>query len=67
VVTFRLQRERLTGKMRDMQTELLHAFHAWGRPIELRTAALLIFEERLTLLANRPSRSSSARRPIAYP
>jgi hypothetical protein len=41
--------------MRDMQTELLRSFHAWGRPIELRTAVLPIIEERLTLLENRIS------------
>ena len=48
--------ERFTGKMRDLQTELLRAFHAWGRPIELRTAVLPIIEERLTLLENRVNR-----------
>jgi hypothetical protein len=39
--------------MRDMQTEVLRAFHAWARPLEIRLRALPQIEERLGLLEER--------------
>jgi hypothetical protein len=48
-------REELVEKMRDMQTEVLRAFHGWASPIEIRLRALPNMEERLVLLAERVS------------
>jgi hypothetical protein len=31
--------DRLVEKMRDMQTEVLRAFHDWARPIEIKLRA----------------------------
>jgi hypothetical protein len=62
-------REELVEKMRDMQTEVLRAFHGWASPIEIRLRALPNMEERLVLLEERVStierrnlRTSPARR-----
>jgi uncharacterized coiled-coil protein SlyX len=46
-------RDELTEAMRDMQTEVLRAFHAWARPLEIRLRALPQIEERLGLLEER--------------
>jgi hypothetical protein len=43
---------RLVENMRDMQTEVLRAFHNWARPAEIK---LRSHEERLTLLEERIS------------
>lgn len=43
-------REALTEQMRDMQTEVLRAFHNWARPAEIK---LRSHEERITLLEER--------------
>jgi len=49
--------ERLTETMRDMQTEVLRAFHNWARPVEIKTrslgAAIAGLEERISLLEER--------------
>jgi hypothetical protein len=48
-------REELVEKMRDMQTEVLRAFHGWAGPIEIRLRALPNMEERLVLLEEQVS------------
>lgn len=48
--------ERLIERMRDMQTEVLRAFHDWARPVELKLRTLPFIEERLGLLEERISR-----------
>jgi hypothetical protein len=48
--------ERLIEGMRDMQTEVLRAFHDWARPVELKLRTLPFIEERLGLLEERISR-----------
>ena len=48
-------REELVDQMRDMQTEVLRAFHGWASPIEIRLRALPNMEERLVLLEERVS------------
>jgi len=49
--------ERLIEKMRDMQTEVLHAFHNWARPSEIKSRAhganIAGLEERISLLEER--------------
>lgn len=47
--------ETLIEQMRDMQTEMLRAFHAWARPFEIRMRVLPQIEERLGLLEARVS------------
>lgn len=42
--------ERLTERMRDMQTEVLRAFHNWAGPTDIK---LRSHEERITLLEDR--------------
>jgi hypothetical protein len=42
--------ERLTEAMRDMQTEVLRAFHNWARPTDVK---LRSHEERIALLEER--------------
>jgi uncharacterized coiled-coil protein SlyX len=46
-------RDELVEKMRDMQTEVLRAFHDWARPIEIRLRSLPHIEERLGMLEER--------------
>ena len=48
-------RDELIDKMRDMQTEVLRAFHGWAGPIEIRLRSLPNIEERLGLLEERVS------------
>jgi hypothetical protein len=48
-------RDELIDKMRDMQTEMLRAFHSWASPIEIRLRSLPNIEERLGLLEERVS------------
>ena len=50
-----LLRDDLIDKMRDMQTEVLRAFHGWASPIEIRLRSLPNIEERLGLLEERVS------------
>jgi hypothetical protein len=49
--------DRLTEKMRDMQTEMLRAFHNWARPSEIKLrsqgATIAGLEERISLLEER--------------
>jgi hypothetical protein len=46
-------RDQLVEKMRDMQTEVLRAFHDWARPIEIQLRSLPHIEERLGMLEER--------------
>jgi hypothetical protein len=46
-------RDELTEVMRDMQTEVLSAFHAWARPLEIRLRAIPQIDERLALIEAR--------------
>jgi len=46
-------RDELVEKMRDMQTEVLRAFHDWARPIKIRLRSLPHIEERLGMLEER--------------
>jgi hypothetical protein len=46
---------RLVEQMRDMQTEVLRAFHGWARPVETRLKVLPLIDERLGLLEDRVS------------
>jgi hypothetical protein len=39
--------ERLIEKMRDLQTEVLRAFHDWARPVEIKLRAIPPLDERL--------------------
>ncbi len=48
--------ERLTERARDMQTEVLRAFHDWGRPVEIKLRTLPQLDERLGLLEERIGR-----------
>ena len=48
--------QRLTEKLRDMQTEVLRAFHDLARPVEIKLRALPQLDERLGLLEERISR-----------
>ena len=48
-------RDELIDKMRDMQTEVLRAFHGWASPIEIRLRSLPNIGERLGLLEERVS------------
>lgn len=48
--------DRLIEKMRDMQTEVLRAFHDWSRPVEIKLRTLPQLDERLGLLEERISR-----------
>ena len=50
-----LLRDDLIEKMRDIQTEVLRAFHGWASPIEIRLRSLPNIEERLGLLEERVS------------
>jgi hypothetical protein len=49
---------RLVETTRDMQTEVLRAFHNWARPAEVK---LRSHEERLTLLEERISEIERSR------
>ncbi|MEQ1884038.1 MAG: hypothetical protein ABL967_03195 [Bryobacteraceae bacterium] len=48
--------DRLVERMRDMQTEVLRAFHDWARPVEIKLRTLPMIDERLGLLEERISR-----------
>ena len=48
--------ERVIEKMRDMQTEVLRAFHDWARPVEIKLRAIPPLDERLGLIEERVSR-----------
>ena len=47
--------DRLTEKMRDMQTEVLRAFHNWASPLETRIRHIPEIEMRLGWLEDRIS------------
>jgi len=47
--------EHLTEKMRDMQTEVIRAFHGWGRTTDLKLRRISEFDERLGILEERIS------------
>ena len=49
-------REHLVEQMRDMQTEVLRAFHDWARPVEIKLRAIPPIDERLGLIEERVSR-----------
>jgi hypothetical protein len=49
-------RDQLIEQMRDMQTEVLRAFHDWARPIEIKLRSIPPIEERLGLIEERVSR-----------
>jgi hypothetical protein len=48
-------RNDMIEQMRNMQTEVLRAFHGWARPLEIRLRAIQPIEERLGLLEERVS------------
>ena len=49
-------RDQLVEQMRDMQTEVLRAFHDWARPVEIKLRAIPPIDERLGLIEERVSR-----------
>lgn len=49
-------RDELIEKMRDMQTEVLRAFHDWARPVDIKLRAIPAVDERLGLIEERVSR-----------
>ena len=55
-------KDELIEKMRDMQTEVLRAFHSWARPIEIRMRSVDDIQERLGLLEERVSAIERERR-----
>jgi hypothetical protein len=40
-------RDQLVEQMRDMQTEVLRAFHDWALPVEIKLRAIPPIDERL--------------------
>jgi len=48
--------DRLVKQMRDMQTEVLRAFHDWAQPVEIKLRAIPPLDQRLGLLEERVSR-----------
>src|SRR5262249_11574062 len=55
----------LVEKMRDMQTEVLRAFHSWAGPIEIRLRSFDDMQQRLGLLEERVSAIERGDRPAA--
>ena len=49
-------RDQLIEKMRDMQTEVLRAFHDWASPVEIKLRAIPPLDQRLDLIEERVSR-----------
>lgn len=49
------QRDELIEAMRDMQTEMLRAFHNWASPLEIRIRHLPEIEQRLAWAEDRIS------------
>jgi hypothetical protein len=49
-------RDHLVEKMRDMQTEVLRAFHDWAQPVEIKLRAIPPLDQRLGLIEERVSR-----------
>jgi hypothetical protein len=49
-------RDHLVEKMRDMQTEVLRAFHDWAQPVEIRLRAIPPLDQHLGLIEERISR-----------
>jgi hypothetical protein len=52
--------EQLVDSMRDMQTEVLRAFHNWARPADIK---LRSHEERIALLEERITEIERGRGP----
>jgi hypothetical protein len=52
----REMRDQLIEQMRDVQTEVLRAFHDWAQPVEIKLRAIPPLDERLGLLEERVSR-----------
>jgi hypothetical protein len=64
--------DRLTEKMRDMQTEMLRAFHHRARPSEIKlrcqSATIAALEERISLLEERLyDAERGSKTPVAGP
>ncbi len=49
-------RDQLVEQMRDMQTEVLRAFHDWASPVEIKLRAIPPLDQRLGLIEERVSR-----------
>jgi len=49
-------RDQLVEQMRDMQTEVLRAFHDWASPVEIKLRAIPPLDQRLDLIEERVSR-----------
>ena len=60
----RMQQD-LVEQMRDMQTEVLRAFHGWGRPVEMRLRLIDDLQVRLGLLEERMSAMERGDKPAA--
>ena len=48
--------DQLVERMRDMQTEVLRAFHDWASPVEIKLRAIPPLDQRLDLIEERVSR-----------
>ena len=52
-----LLRDELVEKMRDLQTEVLRAFHNWASPVDIKLRGheerLMLLEERVTQIERR--------------
>ena len=46
----------MVEQMRDMQTEVLRAFHDWAQPVEIKLQAIPRLDERLGLIEERVRR-----------
>ena len=53
--------DRLVEQMRDMQTEVLRAFHDWAQPVEIKLRAIPPLDQRLGLIEERLSRLERGR------
>jgi hypothetical protein len=58
-------RDDLIEAMRDMQTEVVRAFHTWARPIEIRLPSFDDMQQRLGLLEERVSAIERGDKPAA--
>jgi hypothetical protein len=56
-------RDQLVEQMRDVQTEVLRAFHDWARPVEIKLRAIPPIDERLGLIEERVSRLERGDKP----
>ena len=53
--------DHLVEQMRDMQTEVLRAFHDWAHPVEIKLQAIPRLDERLGLIEERVRRLEGGR------